>query len=182
MASLVQPDLDDGAVEDQPDDALTGEIALLPGLPGRAGPLPRPADHVLANLVREQAAQRTAHPTGVHPGEIGLGDQSLGAMAEPLVGRQERALPFALGRPIMQPSAWHRQLQRAKGGDQLAWPAAVAVSLGGLTALVAAAAKRRFELFLQELLDEAADLQAYRLLQRVEPLAAGERRWRCGCG
>ena len=56
-------------------------------------------------------------------------------MAEPLVGRQERALPFALGRPIMQPSAWHRQLQGAKGGDQLAWPAAVAVSVGGLTAL-----------------------------------------------
>ena len=82
----------------------------------------------------------------------------------------------------MQPGARHRQLQGAKGGDQLAWPAAVAVPLGGLTALVAAAAKRRFEFFLQELLDEAADLQAYRLLKRVEPLAAGERRWRCGCG
>ena len=82
----------------------------------------------------------------------------------------------------MQPGARHRQLQGAKGGDRLAWPAAVAVPLGGLTALVAAAAKRRLELFLQEPLDAAADLQAYRLLQRVEPLAAGERRWRCGCG
>ncbi len=58
----------------------------------------------------------------------------------------------------------------------------MAVALGGLTALVAAAAQRRFELFLQEFLDEAADLQAYRLLQRIEPLAASERRWRCGCG
>ena len=82
----------------------------------------------------------------------------------------------------MQPGARHRQLQGAKGGDQLARPAAVAVSLGGLTALVAAAAERRFEFFLQEFLDEAADLQAYRLLKWIEPLAAGERRWRCGCG
>ena len=70
-------------------------------------------------------------------------------IAEPLAGRQERALPCALVRPNMQPGARHRQLQGAKGGDQLAWPAAVAVPLGGLTALVAAAAKRRLELFLQ---------------------------------
>ena len=78
----------------------------------------------------------------------------------------------------MQPGARHRQLQRAKGGDQLAWPAAVAVSLGGLTALVAAAAKRRFELLPASLSMKPADLQAI-TSSRVELTRCPERRWRC---
>ena len=103
----------------------------------------------LPTLAGEQAAQRTAHPAGVHPGEIGLGDQSLGTMAEPLVGRQERALPFTLSRSIVQPGARHRQLQRAEGRDQLAWPTAMAVPLPGLATLVAAAAEGCLELLLK---------------------------------
>ena len=33
----IQPHLDHGAVEDQPHDVVAGQIALLPGLPGRRG-------------------------------------------------------------------------------------------------------------------------------------------------
>ena len=112
----IEPDLDHGAVEDQPDDVLAGEIALLPGLPGRAGPLPGAADHVLADVALEQLGQRPAHPAGVHPGEIGLGDQRLGAVAEPLVGRQQRALPFLLARLVGQP---------ARGTDSFSGPKVV---------------------------------------------------------
>jgi hypothetical protein len=39
-------------------------------------------------------------------------------MARSLVGREKPAPPLALVRPIMQPGARHRRLQRAKGGDQ----------------------------------------------------------------
>ena len=103
----VEPDLNDGAVQDQPDDVLAGEIAPLPRLPGRTGPPPSPADHVLADMAGEQAAQRPAYPAGVHAGQVGLGDQGFGTMAEPLVGWQRRALPFTLTRCIAQPAARH---------------------------------------------------------------------------
>jgi hypothetical protein len=36
----IEPDFDHGAVEDQAEDVVAGEITLLPGLPGGAGPLP----------------------------------------------------------------------------------------------------------------------------------------------
>jgi hypothetical protein len=51
------------------------------------------------------------------------------------------------------------------------------------SSLVTPTAERAFQLLLQQLLDERADLTADRLLQRIEPVAAGERRWRCrhGC-
>jgi hypothetical protein len=58
----------------------------------------------------------------------------------------------------------------------------VAVALGRAVALVAAAAERRFELLLDELLDGGAHLPAHRLLERTEPVAADERRWRRGRG
>jgi len=43
--------------------------------------------------------------------------------------------------------------------------------------LVAGTAERGVQLLLQQLLDEGAHLQAHCLLQRIEPFAAGERRW-----
>jgi hypothetical protein len=58
----------------------------------------------------------------------------------------------------------------------------VAVALGFAVALVAAAAERRFELLLDQVLDEGAHLPAHRLLGRIEPVGAGERRWRRGRG
>ena len=53
---LVEADLDHRAVEDQPDDVIAGKITLLPALPGRAGPLPGAADHILADVAGEQLA------------------------------------------------------------------------------------------------------------------------------
>ena len=107
----IEPDLDHGAVEDQPHDVVAGEITLLPGLPGlpgRAGLLPGPADHVLANMALEQPGQRAPRPAGVHAGEVDLGDQGLGAMGEPLVSGQQVALPFLLASLVAQTSARHR--------------------------------------------------------------------------
>jgi hypothetical protein len=126
----------------------------------------------------EQAGQRPAHPAGVHPGQVDLGDQRLGAMAEPLVSRQQRALPFALARRIAQPGPRHRQLQRTEGRHQPAGPTAVAVPLAGAITLVATTAESGFELLLEQLLDQAAHLQAHRFLQRIEPGVVRERRWR----
>ena len=84
----IQTNLDHRAVENQSVDVVAGEIALLPGLPGRAGLLPGAADDVLADVAFEQLGQRPTHAAGVHAGEIGLGDQRFGPAAEPLVGRQ----------------------------------------------------------------------------------------------
>ena len=57
--SLIRYDPDDGAVEDQPDDALTADRAS-PAAPGRAGSA-TPAGHVLADLARNRLedARRT---------------------------------------------------------------------------------------------------------------------------
>ena len=63
----IEPHLDDGAVEDQADDIVAGEITLLPSLPGRAGPLPGPADHVLAHMALEQPGQRSPRPAVFMP-------------------------------------------------------------------------------------------------------------------
>ena len=152
---LVEADFDHRPVEDQPDDVFAGKITLLPALPGRAASLPCPADHVLAYPTGEQPRQCSPHPAGVHPGEIGLGDQRLGTMAEPLVGRKELALPFPLAIRVAQTGPRHRQLQRAEGGDQLARPASMAVAARRAVTLVAAAAERGFQLFLEQFLDEA---------------------------
>ena len=62
VALRSEPHLDDGAVENQPDDVVTDEIALLPGFPGRPGSLPRAADNVLTDVAGEQglaSARRT---------------------------------------------------------------------------------------------------------------------------
>ena len=148
----IEPDLDHGAVEDQADDVVIGQIALLPSLPGRAGSLPGAADHVLADVALEQLGQRPAHPAGVHPGQIGLGDQRLGATAEPLVGRQKCALPLLLAGLVVQTSPRYRQAQRAEGGDQLARPVPVAATVRDGAALIPLAAERGLELLLQQLL------------------------------
>jgi hypothetical protein len=185
----IQANLDDRAVEDQADDVLTGEIAPLPGLPGRAGLLPfalrtattavlgasEAADDVLADVALEQLGERAPWPAGVRPGEVDLGDQRLRPPAEPLVGRQQRALPFPLASRVGQPRPRHRQLQRAEGGDQLARPVAVTAPVRARAALIALPAERGFQLLLQQLLDERAHLPAHRLLQGIDPIAAGER-------
>ena len=59
----------------------------------------------------------------------------------------------------------------------------MAVAARHAVTFVAAAAERGFQLFLEQFLDEAAHLQAHRLLQRIEPIAAGiSQRWRHGRG
>ena len=151
------------------------QIALLPGLPGRAGSLPGAADHVLADVALEQPGERAAYPAGVHPGEIGLGDQRLGAVGEPLVGRQKCALPLLLAGLVGQPCTRHRERQRTERGHQLAPPVPVATTVRAGDALVTSPAERGLQLLLQQLLDERAHLTAHRVLQRIEPIAAGER-------
>jgi hypothetical protein len=58
--------------------------------------------------------------------------------------------------------------------DQLAWPMAVAATVRACDALVALPAERGLQLLLQQLLYEGAHLPAHRLLQRIEPIAAGK--------
>jgi hypothetical protein len=171
----IQANLDHRAVQDQPDDVVAGEITLLPGLPGRAGPLPGATDDVLADVAFEQLGQCPAHPAGIHPGEIGLGDQRLGAVAQPFVGRQERALPFLLAHLVGQPRPRHRQAQRAERRDQLARPMPVASAVRARPSLVTPPAERGFQLLLQQLLDERAHLATHRVFQGIEPIAPGER-------
>jgi hypothetical protein len=165
----------DRAVEDQADDVLAGEITLLPSHPGRARSVPGAADDVLADVALEQLGQCPADAARVHPGEIGLGDQGFGAVAEPLVGRQQRAVPFPLARLVSQPGPGHRERQRTEGGDQLAWPVPVATTVRARAAFVASPPQRRFQLLLQQLLDEPAHLATHRLLQGIEPSAVGKR-------
>jgi hypothetical protein len=171
----IEPHLDHRPIEDQADDVVAGEITRLPRLPGRAGPLPGAADHVLADVALEQLGQRPTHAAGVHAGEIGLGDQRLGPAAEPLVGRQQRALPLLLASFAGQPRPRHRERQRAEGGDQLARPVPVAATVRDRAPLVALPAERGFQLLLQQVLDERAYPTTHRLLQRIEPFASGER-------
>src|SRR6188472_1298294 len=176
--AVIQANLDHRAVEDQPDNVIVAKVTPLPSLPGRAGLLPGAADDILADVAFEQLGKRPAHPAGVRPGEVGLGDQRLGPATEPLVGRQKRALPLLLARRIVQTSPRHRQAQRAEGGDQLARPVAMAATVRHRPSLVAFPAEGGFQLLLQQVLDERAYPPAHRLLQGIEPVAAGERRWR----
>ena len=96
-------------------------------------------------------------------------------MGEPLVSGQQVALPFLLASLVAQTSARHRERQRAERGDQLARPVPMAPTSADRSSLVTPTAERAFQLLLQQLLDERADLTADRLLQRIEPVAAGER-------
>jgi len=123
-------------------------------------------------------AWSSSHPAGVHPGQIGLGDQRLGAVAEPLVSRQKCALPLLLAGFVVQTSPRYRQAQRAEGGDQLARPVPVAATGRARAPFVTSPAERDLEFLLQQLLDERAHLAAHRVLQGIEPSAARERRWR----
>ena len=126
-------------------------------------------------MALEQLGERPARPAGVHPGEVDLGDQGFGAMGEPLVGGQERALPLLLASLVDEASTGHRERQRTEGRDELARPVTVAVTVRARDALIAFPAERGFHLLLQQQLDERAHLPAHGLLQRIEPFAAGKR-------
>ena len=175
----IQPDFDHGTVEDQPHDVLIGQIALLPSLPGCARLAPGAAHRILADPAGEQGLERPAHPPGVDPGEVDLGDQQLGAPAQTLVGRQQLAAPFTLTSIVVrQPRPWHRQHQRPERRVESTVAVAVAMPRGGRTSLVSAPAERRLELLLQELLDEHTHLPAHRVFQRVEPVGVQTAQWR----
>ena len=113
----IEPDLDQGAVQNQADNVVTSKIALLPSCPGRLGAVPSAADSILADAAGEQGLERSTYPAGVDAGEVNRGDQQLGAPAEPLVGRQQPALPLLLARLVVQTSPRYRQAQRPEGGD-----------------------------------------------------------------
>jgi hypothetical protein len=89
--------------------------------------------------------------------------------------------PHLAARLLDQPGARQRNPELAERADKLALPAPVAVALGASLALVAAAAaKRGPQLLLHQRLDEAANRQADRLLERVEPILTGK--WIQGLG
>ena len=124
----VEPDPDDGAVEDQPDDRLIGERAGVPGIPVALHLPPHPAHRVLADRAAEQGCERAADPARVGAGEIGRGDQRVGGQRAPLVGPQRLALPLP-GRAIggVEASARHGDLGRTECPRQGTRAAAVPV-------------------------------------------------------
>src|SRR5688500_10540943 len=177
--SAIEPDLDHGAIENQPHDVVSSQIAPLPGLPGGAGLVPSTTDGILADAAGKQGLEGPAHPTGVDAGEVDPGDQQLGAPAQAPVGRQQCALPLALaGLVVREPRPRHRQHQRPERRVQSTLAVAVAMPLPRHAALVAASSERGRELLLQKPFDEATHLTTDRLFQRIEPVGAQAGRWR----
>ena len=85
---FVETRLDDGTVEDQPDDVLTGQAADAPGVSVGLHLAPCPADHILADSPFEQRKQRALHPPRVRAREVNRSDQRFGRLGQPLVARQ----------------------------------------------------------------------------------------------
>src|SRR5712671_4494430 len=85
---LVEPHPHHGAVENQADDWLVGERAIVPGFPVALNLPPHPAHHVLAYRTAEQRREYTAHPARVGARQVGAGDQRIGSPRAPLIGRQ----------------------------------------------------------------------------------------------
>src|SRR3712207_8355537 len=96
-------------------------------------------------------------PARVGAGQVGAGDQRLGLAGHPGVAGQDGAAPLPC-RAVLgsQPGPRHGDLHPAEGAGQPPLPMAVPMPRRP-AALVAPAPQRRFELLLDQLLDEAAD-------------------------
>ena len=170
---LVQPDLDHRAVQNDANDVVVRQIALLPGFPVALHLAPGPAYRVLADRPAEQGSQGTA---GVGSGQIGSGDQGLGPFGQPLVGRQRLVAP--LSRRTVgpdQPGARHRHGGRTERAEDLSIAVTVPMPLDWSGALIPPAVQRRLQFTLQHRLDERADMLAYPGFQRIEPVLQGNR-------
>ena len=71
--------------------------------------VPRFVNHSVIQLKNTSLlyGERAARPARVHTGEVDLGNQGFGAVAEPLVSGQQRALPFLLTTLVGQPCPRH---------------------------------------------------------------------------
>jgi hypothetical protein len=174
---LVEPDSDDSAVEDQPDDRLVGERALVPGLPVSLHLAPDPADRVLADGSAEQGGKRPAHPPGVGARQISGRDQRIRRLGAPLISPERPAAPLGGGAILgVQAGPWHGNLGLTKGAGQAAAATAmtVAVSGGGLfvgsLAAIARPAQSCLEFRLNEGFDPVPHPLAHTRLDRVDPI------------
>src|SRR5439155_16321125 len=125
----IEPDANDGAVEDEPYDRLGGESTRVPGVPIAFDLAPDPAHDVLAHGAAEQRCQRAPHPSRIGAREIGARDQRVGGERTALISSQRLAVP--LGGPAirsLQPSARHGDLGLAEAAGQRARAAAVPVA------------------------------------------------------
>ena len=178
----VEPDAHDRAVENEAHHILSGQRTPAPRLPVGLHLAPHPADHVLADRASKQRRKRTTNPARVGAGQIGPGDQRLGAAGQPLVSRQGGVLPFAraaLG--AHQPGSGHAHRHGAEAAQEAALAMAMAVAgrrrvLTGImgtrrtAALIALAAERGIQLGFEQVLDEGADARAHARLEWIEPV------------
>jgi hypothetical protein len=82
----VEPDANDGAVENEPHDRLGGERTGIPGVPVALHLAPRSAHRVLADRAAEHRRQCPAHPARIGASEVAPCDQGVGGKCPTLIG------------------------------------------------------------------------------------------------
>lgn len=88
-------------------------------------------------------------------------------------------LPLATALAVDQPRPRQRNRQPAEGADKQSRAVAVAIGLGSSLALLPATpAERARQVRLHHRLDETANRQAARFLERIEPIVTGNNRHR----
>ncbi len=179
---FVEPDPYHGAVENQADDRLFGERAIVPCLPIALHLPPHPAHRVLAHRAAEQRRERTAHPARVGAGQVGACNQRIGGSRAPLIGGQRLASPLTgLAVGGHQPGARNADLHLAECSQEGSRPMAVPVTdeacqdvvglVPGLCrAAVAWPRQRRLELRLDHALNKAPHPIADARFNWVEPV------------
>jgi hypothetical protein len=138
----IEPDANDGAVEDQPYDRLRGERAGVPGIPVALHLPPYSAHYVLADRAAKQGCKRSPHPAGVGTGEVGARNQGVGSQCAPLIRTQHLAVPLrSLAILAVKPGTRHFDLHPAEGPRQRPRPMAMPVTGDSDQAIIVA---RRF--------------------------------------
>src|SRR4029077_18379651 len=84
----MEPDANDGSVEDQPHNRLLGERTGVPGVPVALHPPPDPADDILADPFSKQCLERTANTARIGARQVGGRDQGIGNQRTALIGPQ----------------------------------------------------------------------------------------------
>jgi len=129
----VQTDPHDRAVQDQADDVLFGQVALVPSIPIRLDLAPCAADHILAHRTAEQGGQRALDPARVGPGQVGACDQRLDLARHPGVARQQCTAPFLGGAAFSgHARPWHVEFYRTEAAQELTIPRPVPVTFRGV--------------------------------------------------